>query len=180
MKACTICRYKGKIDESLSRWGRVAGLFLVMLAMFAGAYAVLLRASIDYTGDGSNAEEIKESIINNELHEIEFEDKRSFRFLLGYLVEFVLALFVYYPIAVTILFSGVLGCGGRIPILGGRPREMKKEKRYEMNKRQPKILKAVNIELNGSDSSLDMYANTHRSDNDFRFEEYSTSSYSVV
>ena len=164
MKACTICRYKGKIDESLSRWGRVAGLFLVMLAMFAGAYAVLLRASI----------------INNELHEIQFEDKRSFRFLLGYLVEFVLALFVYYPIAVTILFSGVLGCGGRIPILGGRPREMKKEKRYEMNKRQPKILKAVNIELNGSDSSLDMYANTHRSDKDFRFEDYSTSPYSVV
>ena len=75
---------------------------------------------------------------------------------------------------------GVLGCGGRRPILGGRPREMKKEKRYEMNKRQPKILKAVNIELNGSDSSLDMYANTHRSDKDFRFEDYSTSPYSVV
>ena len=36
MKACTICRYKGKIDERLSRWGRVAGLFIVMLATFAG------------------------------------------------------------------------------------------------------------------------------------------------
>jgi hypothetical protein len=172
MKACTICRYKGKIDESLSRWGRVVGLFVVMLAMFAGAYAVLLRASIEYEGEGSNAEEVTESILNNELYQIELEDKRSFRFLLGYLVEFVLALFVYYPIAVTILFSGVLGCGGRIPILGGRPREMKKEKRYEMNKRQPKILKAVNIEGNGSDSSLDMYANADRNDNDLRFEDY--------
>ena len=132
---------------------------------------MLLRASIEYTGEGSNSEQVAESIRNNELYEIEFEDKRSFKFLLGYLVEFVLALFVYYPIAVTILFSGVLGCNGRIPVLGGRPREMKKEKRYEMSKRQPKILKAVNIEGNGSDSSLDYYTNTHRGD--LRFEDHS-------
>ncbi len=132
---------------------------------------MLLRASIEYKGEGSNSEQVTESIRNNELYEIEFEDKRSFRFLLGYLVEFVLALFVYYPIAVTILFSGVLGCNGRIPVLGGRPREMKKEKRYEMSKRQPKILKAVNIEGNGSDSSLDYYTNTHRGD--LRFEDHS-------
>ncbi|KAL3809443.1 hypothetical protein ACHAXA_007785 [Cyclostephanos tholiformis] len=171
MKACTICRYKGKIDENLMRWGRVAGLFVVVLATFAGVYAVLLRASIEYKGEGSTSEQAAESIRNNELYKIQFEDKRSFRFLLGYLVEFILALFVYYPIAVTILFSGVLGCGGRIPILGGRPREMKKEKRYEMNKRQPKILKAVNIEGNGSDSSLDYYANTYRGDS--RFEDHS-------
>jgi hypothetical protein len=167
MKACTICRYKGRIDDSLIRWGRVAGLFIVTLTIFAGAYAVLLRASIEYKGEGSNAEEVTESILNNELYQIEFEDKRSFRFLLGYLVEFVLALFVYYPIAVTILFSGVLGCDGRIPILGGRPREMKKEKRYEMNKRQPKILQAVHIERDGSESSVDIYYHT-----DDRFEDY--------
>jgi hypothetical protein len=152
-KACTICRYKGRIDESLSRWGRVFGLFVVGCAMFAGAYAVLLRASIDYKDEGSISEEVMESIKSNEIYRIEFEDKRSFKFLMGYLIEFVLAMFVYYPIAVTILFSGVLGCGGRIPILGGRPREMKKESRYEMNKRQPKILKALNIEGDGSDLS---------------------------
>ena len=152
-KACTICRYKGQFDESLSRWGRVFGLFVVGCAMFAGAYAVLIRATIDYKDEGSISEEVMESIKSNEIYRIEFEDKRSFKFLMGYLIEFVLAMFVYYPIAVTILFSGVLGCGGRIPILGGRPREMKKETRYEMNKRQPKILKALNIEGDWSDLS---------------------------
>ena len=36
------------------------------------------------------------------------------------------AFFVFYFITSTILFSGVLGCG-RIPILGGRPYELRKE-----------------------------------------------------
>ena len=171
MKACTICRYQGNsyIDERLIRWGRVVGLFIVMIAMGAGGYAVLLRASIEYKGEGSVADEVEESIMSNELYHIEFEDKRSFRFLLGYLVEFVLALFVYYPIAVTILFSGVLGCGGRIPVLGGRPREMKKERRYEMRKARPKILKA-NIddeeeeEMDDCDPTSDVYATSYRDD----------------
>lgn len=66
---------------------------------------------------------------------------RSFRFLLGYLVEFILALFVYYPIAVTILFSGVLGCNGRVPLLGGRPREMKKELLHLQKKNESTILR---------------------------------------
>ena len=146
MKACTLCRYvNGRLDDQLVRWGRVVGLFIVMIAMGAGGYAVLLRASIEYKGEGSVANEVEESIMSNELYQVEFEDKRSFRFLLGYLVEFVLALFVYYPIAVTILFSGILGCGGRVPVLGGRPREVKRERRYEMRKRQPKILKAINL-----------------------------------
>jgi len=153
MKACTLCRYHGRIDEHLVQRGRVVGLFIVMIAMGLGGYAVLLRATIEYEGDGSVGDEAQESIINNEVYNIKIEDKRSFAFLLGYLVEFVLALFVYYPIAVTILFSGVLGCGGRVPILGGRPREMKRELRYEMSKRQPKILKAVNIE--GGDTDED-------------------------
>merc|ERR1719223_315285 len=112
-----------------------------MIAMGVCGYAVLLRATIEYKGEGSVGDEVEESLLNNQPYKVNVEDKRSFAFLLGYLVEFVLALFVYYPIAVTILFSGVLGCGGRVPILGGRPREMKRELRYEMSKRQPKILK---------------------------------------
>lgn len=157
MKACTLCRYRGRIDERLVRWGRVLGLFIVTIAMGVGGYAVLLRASIEYKGEGSISEEVEESIMRNELYSVEFEDKRSFRFLLGYLVEFVLALFVYYPLAITVLFSGVLGCGGRIPILGGRPREMTRERRYEESKRKPKILKAVNMEDEGNGATALAY-----------------------
>ena len=142
LKACTVCRYRGRIDDRLMKWGRVAGLFIVMVTIGAGGYAVLLRASIEYDGEGSVADEVEESILSNELYEIQYDDKRSFGFLFGYLIEFLLALFVYYPIAITVLFSGVLGCSGRVPILGGRPREMKKEERYELSKRRPRILKA--------------------------------------
>lgn len=163
MKACTLCRYQGRINDRLVRWGRVVGLFIVMVAMIAGSYAVLLRASIEYKGEGSVADEVEESIMSNELYTIEFEDKRSFSFLVGYLVEFVLALFVYYPLAVTVLFSGVLGCGGRVPVLGGRPREMKRERRYEMSKMQPKILKAMNMEPEGGNvADTESYSVSYR------------------
>ncbi len=150
MKACTLCRYGGLVDEKLARMGRLVGLFIVMVVMGVGGYAVLLRATLDYKGEGSVSEEVEESIKNNEIYDVDVEDKRSFRFLLGYLVEFVLALFVYYPIAVTILFSGVLGCKGRIPVLGGRPREMKKEQIYLQKKRESKILRTLKSE--GSDA----------------------------
>jgi hypothetical protein len=43
-------------------------------------------------------------------------------------VELVLALFVYYPLVGTILFSGVVVCG-KIPVLGGRPYEVTVQKR---------------------------------------------------
>jgi hypothetical protein len=59
---------------------------------------------------------------------LDVHDVSEFEFLVGYLVEMVLALFVYYPIGGTILFSGCLGCG-RFPFLGGRPYEVRMEER---------------------------------------------------
>mmetsp|Transcript_4110 Transcript_4110/g.8710 ORF Transcript_4110/g.8710 Transcript_4110/m.8710 type:complete len:213 (+) Transcript_4110:177-815(+) len=55
----------------------------------------------------------------------EFE-VQDYSFIRGYALEFVVSLFVYYPLVETVLFSGVLGCG-RIPFLGGRPYAMKQE-----------------------------------------------------
>lgn len=48
----------------------------------------------------------------------------DFRFLYGYLVELGLSLFVFTPIIQTILFSGIFGCCGRLPLVGGRPRSV--------------------------------------------------------
>ncbi len=143
MKACTICRYGGLVDEKLARMGRLVGLFIVLVVMGVGGYAVILRATLEYHGEGSVSEELAESIQNSEIYDLDIEDKRSFKFLLGYLVEFILALFVYYPIAVTILFSGVLGCNGRVPVLGGRPREIKKERLHLQKKNESKILRTL-------------------------------------
>ena len=170
MKACTICRYGGLVDEKLARTGRLVGLFIVLVVMGVGGYAVLLRATLEYKGEGSKSEEVEESIKNNEIYDLDVEDKRSFKFLLGYLVEFVLALFVYYPIAVTVIFSGVLGCNGRVPLLGGRPREVKKELLHLQKKNESKILRTQNsggseivngntndVASNGSADSFDYF-----------------------
>ncbi|KAL3797822.1 hypothetical protein HJC23_006860 [Cyclotella cryptica] len=48
----------------------------------------------------------------------------KYAFLVGYAVELTIALFVYYFITSTVFFSGILGCG-RIPIIGGRPYELR-------------------------------------------------------
>ena len=50
----------------------------------------------------------------------------DFLFLVGYLVELFLSLFLYTPLVQTMVFSGIFGCGC-IPLLGGRPRGMRKE-----------------------------------------------------
>lgn len=55
---------------------------------------------------------------------------KEFGFLLGYLVETVLALLIYYPIGGTIVFSGILGCGV-LPGVGGRPRDIAREQLAE-------------------------------------------------
>ena len=58
----------------------------------------------------------------------------NFFFLQGYAVELLLAWCVYFPIIGTILFSGVLGCNGALPILGGRPRDIRIiAQEYELN-----------------------------------------------
>lgn len=46
--------------------------------------------------------------------------------LLLYTIELVVSLFIYNPLMKLIMFSGVLGCF-RIPILGGRPYEIRQE-----------------------------------------------------
>lgn len=55
-----------------------------------------------------------------------------------------------------------------MPILGGRPREMKRELRYEMSKRQPKILKGVNMEEEEDASTSDVYSPSEYRDDESR------------
>ena len=50
-------------------------------------------------------------------------EKEDVDFLLVYVVEFSIALLLYYPFGSLVLFSGILGCG-KLPILGGRARDI--------------------------------------------------------
>lgn len=61
------------------------------------------------------------SIIGDLFHT---KEDTKYAFLIGYAVELAIALFIYYFLTSTVLFSGILGCG-RIPILGGRPFELR-------------------------------------------------------
>jgi hypothetical protein len=81
--------------------------------------------------------------------------RKSFHFLLGYIIEFILAAFVYSPAMLTVVFTGVLGCNGRIPVLGGRPREMAKEQKYAM-KRQRYIMPRT-LKLGDEEFEADMW-----------------------
>eukprot|EP00339_Tiarina_fusa_P027685 CAMPEP_0117023380 /NCGR_PEP_ID=MMETSP0472-20121206/17458_1 /TAXON_ID=693140 ORGANISM="Tiarina fusus, Strain LIS" /NCGR_SAMPLE_ID=MMETSP0472 /ASSEMBLY_ACC=CAM_ASM_000603 /LENGTH=330 /DNA_ID=CAMNT_0004729487 /DNA_START=30 /DNA_END=1022 /DNA_ORIENTATION=- len=42
-------------------------------------------------------------------------------------IELAVSWIVWYPLVATTLFSGILGCNGRVPILGGRRRDLKLE-----------------------------------------------------
>lgn len=68
---------------------------------------------------------------------VQFE---SFSFLFGYGVESLLVYFVYYPLFVTIGFSGALHpcfrCFPFIRFLGGRPEEVARQLEERMNMRQ--------------------------------------------
>jgi len=99
--------------------------FVVIVVAAAASVAVVLRASIN-----SNEEISIQNITTGATYglwddEIEFEnmDPSSFRFLITWSIEMALALLVMYPLLGTVLFSGMLGCG-RLPFLGGRPRDV--------------------------------------------------------
>ena len=92
----------------------------VILALVGLATIVVLkRASGDETGleDYNNIQDDQFVSWN------EIDGAQSFSFLLEYCLELGLAWFVYFPIVGTILFSGILGCNGKLPVLGGRPRD---------------------------------------------------------
>jgi len=123
--ACPCCHPGG-------RWGdaqhaskvKDCGSYLmvpVVLALLATAsVAVLRRAAGEEDSDGDdNYSDSDSNILSTE-----FNGLQSFSFLSKYAIELALTWFVWFPLVGTIVFSGKLGCNGRMPILGGRPRDL--------------------------------------------------------
>ena len=111
----------------------VIGVLLVLMTL-----GLLVRASFESNDDDmkqmnanydDNIQYQSESVSwmspwrNIQMDQLEVE---SFSFLAEYFILVSLTWFVYFPIAATILISGILGCNGRIPVLGGRPRDKKR------------------------------------------------------
>lgn len=132
MIACGCCQ-----QRKLNHAGWHMAIAVVSIFVALASFVVLYRA---YEVDESNVEEqllVSLGGVNSTapIRPITFETilpfgqgKPDFNFLYGYLVELFASLFVFTPIIQAILFSGILGCCGRIPLVGGRPRSIASEK----------------------------------------------------
>lgn len=144
--ACACCHPGGRYGHTaLSHRCKDAGSWMLVpiIAFLLGlaGYFVLLRASndnndmvtqdpVDDYDDGDDGEwryydddvAAAAALQNVDLDNIQGAD--DFAFLIKYAIELVLAWFVYFPVLGTVLFSGILGCNGWLPILGGRPRDV--------------------------------------------------------
>lgn len=159
IKACTLCRYGGEVSDDAVKCGRRSGITIVLFTLAFATYLCLVRASQDAkfameAAEGNSMD--TDDMENTFFHPVTLAGSRkSFDFLLGYIIEFVLAAFLYGPVLLTTLFSGIFGCKGRIPILGGRPREMAKEQRHAM-KRQRYIMPRT-LKLGDEEYEADMW-----------------------
>lgn len=123
LSSCSCCLPGGSYQKFgyCRKFGSYVVIIVVIILVAVTSFVVALRATLESKVDSFD--------INLDIQEIKWNqvyDARSFSFVVGYLIELPLALFLYYPLMATILFSGILGCG-TLPILGGRPREIKVE-----------------------------------------------------
>ena len=131
----------------LKHWGSYLVVNLVIVMVALATLVVVWRASEESREQYNEESEETQLQLNDEDTSFiptrtqfgEIQGVESFQFLLGYGVEVALALFVYWPIFGTLLFSGVLGCR-RLPFIGGRPREV----RLEQQKAQRRANRRMN------------------------------------
>lgn len=124
--ACACCHPGGRFgDHKQSRRFKDCGSYLLIPVIVGllglAAYLVLQQAA---SGGTDNNDDDDDSATDDEVDFNDIQGPESFRFLTKYCVELFMAWFVYFPVVGTLLFSGVLGCNGRLPFLGGRPRDM--------------------------------------------------------
>ena len=104
-------------------------MFVVVLLAAAASFAVVMRVLM-------TEEDIDEEDAFFGLEQLHMG---KYEFILSYFVEFVLALFIYYPLFQFALFSGMLDClgCGQVRFLGGRPFEMRQlERQHKRERRQ--------------------------------------------
>ena len=143
MSACRCCRAGGRFEDRgcCRDVGYHVALLLVVATVALTSCIVVVRASMD---EGQIAVPLVQNRTEAAVQDLldfrgfvdEF-DAADYSFLKGYALEFVVSLFVYYPILQTVFFSGILGCGS-VPVLGGRPYSMKQEAKRQA-KRQAEV-----------------------------------------
>jgi hypothetical protein len=146
--ACACCHpggvlYRPDRPAVYKNLGSYSLIPVIFTLLGTAAYLILLRATTegnDDTDDTSSANQIDMDNGDNayqqeELENIHWDDLegvQSFSFLFKSSTELLLAWFVYFPIIGSVLFSGILGCNGKLPILGGRPRDVQLVQREQL------------------------------------------------
>eukprot|EP00986_Skeletonema_menzelii_P014595 scaffold9793_cov144-Skeletonema_menzelii.AAC.9 len=154
VSACRCCRAGGTFETNSinsprrGRWqdvGTYLVVLLVVLVIAAATFIVIMRAKMDNEGQ-TEIPYIQDS--NTTLTDIVDSVKdftiEDFSFMKAYCIEFAVSLFVYYPFFETVLFSGVLGCF-RLPGLGGRPYEVRKEEKKNNGRSGARRVSAVEM-----------------------------------
>lgn len=128
--ACLLSDSKRKRYEAMRKCRKMTNAIIIVLVVLVSAIAtlvVVIRATLRPNTQLS-PEALKSVGLNPNDQEIldlkRVDDGASYEFLVAYAVELGVAWFVYYPLFETIFFTGILSCKGRIPCLGGRPREV--------------------------------------------------------
>ena len=139
LSACGCCRPGGSFEHTSGRHccadlGKQIVIFITVAIVSLSTLVVAIRASLDegYSEEIPWIEDknVTASEIKSMLNWTKYKPD-DYSFLRGYALEWAFSLLVYYPMFETLLFSGVLGCGS-IPVLGGRPYEMKKEEKAQL------------------------------------------------
>ena len=123
--ACQCCPSSNS-NKRVKSMGFYLILLLVLVMGMIASLVVLLRVSTLNSHTHISAQYLTVELLQNQTLPVQTTSKltlNDFRFLRGYMIELVLGWLVYYPLVGTLLFSGILGCG-RLPILGGRPRDL--------------------------------------------------------
>lgn len=145
LAACACCLPGQSLQhlERYKKFGTHVVTFAAVLVTAFTTFIIVLRAVLDPDGDetidvdgdlseiaygGGGAGDDDGGGDGNGIDLSHAKNPQAYRFLISYAVELALALFVYYPLFATLLFSGILGCG-RVPILGGRPYEVMCERK---------------------------------------------------
>ena len=128
--ACVCCIAGNRCESwGVMRWmGNYCIGFIVVLIAAVASFAVVLRATLVSHEEIDASDMVSVGLVDDvvDIGDGIVNDLGVYEFLVGYAVEFSLALFVYYPLFMTIMFTGALnwvGCG-KISWLGGRPYEM--------------------------------------------------------
>lgn len=115
----------GRVRALCQKFGIYVAVLVVIIAVVAATSMAVVRLNEDEQRQEEHAASLAEQFAEERLNTT--EDTSQFSFLLGYALELVVALFIFYFFTSTVFFSGVLGCG-RLPVLGGRPYEMRKSR----------------------------------------------------